>query len=128
MSNKVSVDGLSNEIMQTLRDYGNAVDEAAYEAVKRVADETAEQLKASGDYGGRKYRKSFAVKEEGTHGRPLFVVFSKMHRFTHLLEFGHAKRNGKGRVRAFPHWKPAEESAIKSVEKSIIDGIGGIKA
>ena len=41
---------------------------------------------------------------------------------THLLEKGHANRDG-GRTKAYPHIKPAEEEAVKEALKLIEEGV-----
>ncbi len=128
---KITANRLSAELNNILRDFGNEVDELVAEAVKETAEETVELLKTIGDYGGTEYRNSFAVQEGDAHtrGKPQYVVFSKkLHWLTHLLEHGHAKRGGKGRTRAFPHWKPAEDAAKQTVEKKIREKIEGVKS
>ena len=46
------------------------------------------------------------------------IFYKKQYQLTHLLEFGHAKRNG-GRVPAEEHIKAVEEKAQKEFEEAI---------
>ena len=49
----------------------------------------------------------------------VWVVYSfKYGSLTHLLEFGHIKRNG-GRTKAYPHLRPAELNAIQKFTERI---------
>ena len=53
-------------------------------------------------------------------GNKRVVVRNKKYYYlTHLLEHGHAKKGGKGRVKAFVHIKPVEEYAQKTLPELI---------
>lgn len=133
MSNKkVSVDELSNVILDYLENFKDVTEEACKSGVLTTADEAVKELRSahpagSGRYGSwDKYDKgwtkrdmSMKTKEKGI----LAVVYNKDHyRLTHLLEKGHATVNG-GRTQAFKHIAPVEqkceESLIKNIKKNI---------
>lgn len=48
------------------------------------------------------------------------------YQLTHLLEFGHATRNG-GRTKPEPHIRPIEEKYSKEFENELKKKIGGLK-
>lgn len=133
MSNKkVSVDELSNVILEYLEEYKGVTEEACKDGVLTTADEAVKDLRSahpagSGRYGSwdeydsgwTKRASTMKTKEKGI----LAVVYNKDHyRLTHLLEKGHALVGG-GRTQAFPHIAPVEEKCeenlIKNIKKNI---------
>lgn len=98
----------------TMNDIEAKVQKHGKELKKRVQGESPERTGA--------YRKSWSVRFEGlktAHYKSL--IYNKKHyRLTHLLEHGHAKRDG-GRTKAFPHLLKNEEEVgkefIEDVEK-----------
>ena len=112
---KIDIDQLEKEIVANLRLYADATTEIVEKAVKETSPV------ATGDYA-----ESWEYKRDTTtEGRKNnMIVYSEKpdYRLTHLLEYGHAKRNG-GRTKAFPHIKYAEESAEKRLIYKITNGI-----
>lgn len=115
-------------IISSIAEYTRDVREEIDNITEEVAKETKNVVKEKeGSFKDRrpKYRKSLSVKiEKQTLGNKKATIYAKAphYRLTHLLEHGHATVNG-GRTRAFPHWKPAEDYAIKEYEKRIADAI-----
>lgn len=103
----IKVDQLSKEIMARLDTYTADIVEGMNTAGQRVAREgVAELLSASPKRTG-KYRRGWSVKVEPTYRGPMrFTLHNKERpRLTHLLEHGHATRDG-GRTQAQPHIDP----------------------
>ena len=121
---KIKADELTKEISSVLRQYVDDVKVGSQEAAEEVAKNTAEGLKKTSPKraGGRggKYAKNWAYEVNNTGAR----VYNKSptYRLTHLLEKGHAKRNG-GRVSGISHIAPAEEMAIQDYERALIKEI-----
>ena len=79
--------------------------------------------------GARKeYCKGWRLKKDKAgKNRYIVKVWNKTdYQLTHLLEFGHATRNG-GRTKPQPHIRPTEEKYKKEFEKELKGRIGGIK-
>lgn len=117
----LSIDALLGE---QLAAYTEEVKQELEEVISEVAEETAESLQANSPKrkGSGRYAKSWKVKK--SKGGKNVVYNDKHYRITHLLEYGHAKRNG-GRTSEIVHIKPIEEEAIKHVEEAIRERLGG---
>ncbi|MBQ1294602.1 MAG: HK97 gp10 family phage protein [Clostridiales bacterium] len=129
---KVSVDELSNVVLEYLENFKDVTEEACRDGVLTTADEAVKELRSahpagSGKYGSwDKYDKGWAKRAETMKTKEkgiLAIVYNAKHyRLTHLLEKGHALVGG-GRTQAFPHIAPVEqqceEKLIKNIKKNI---------
>lgn len=117
-----SIDGLAAAIQESLREYGTEVTEAVKRAVDETAEEVNEEIKAHCSFGGSgRYKRAFALKtgfEDGQNKRVTWYVKGKQARLAHLLEHGHAKRNG-GRTRAYPHIQYGERLAQERLPEHV---------
>lgn len=113
-----SIDGLAAAIQDSLREYDTEVTEAVKKAIDETAEEVNEEIKAHCSFGGSgRYKRAFALKtsfEDGQNKRVTWYVKGPHYRLTHLLEYGHAKRNG-GRTRAYPHIRYGEALARENL-------------
>ena len=120
MSETISADGLADAVSDTLQQYSDGVIDGIKEAEDVTAKECKKNLEADSPVGATgKYKKGWKVTV--TVNTPLekhTVIHNKQAGLTHLLENGHATRNG-GRTRAFPHIKPNEEKANAAFEKRV---------
>lgn len=109
MSRKVKIEQLSAEIVKGLQEYADLTTENMKKAVRKTANSVKKDISAGAPKNTGKYVKSWATKktEEVNHRLVITVHSKKYYRLTHLLENGHALRNG-GRTRAYPHIRPAE--------------------
>jgi bacteriophage HK97-gp10 putative tail-component len=103
---------LSNEINRMLSGYVAGVSEEIEKAAKDVANEAKKEIEYDSPHLTGTYERSWKVKKKSKRGKPLYIIHNLEYQLTHLLEHGHALRNG-GRTRAFPHIAPAEERAIR---------------
>lgn len=115
---------LTQQFKEIFEEYSDEVMEVTIEAMNKVAEETADDLKGAGDFENRtgKYRKGWKAETEQDRTFASAVVHNKVYQLTHLLEFSHANRDG-GRSNPFPHIEPAnreaQEKAIKEITKAI---------
>lgn len=121
----VTVEELAAEVGKILDAYGEEVYKILDKAAKQTAKETNEEIKKNVEFRNRtgQYVRNFATKkwntEAGTfrHHSTNYVWYVKApyYRLTHLLEHGHATRNG-GRTQAYPHIAKGEEYAKKRLD------------
>lgn len=127
MSKKVSIDDLSNAILEELKNYEGVTEEAAWKGVSDTSQTALKKLRSahpagSGEYGSwDKYNRGWTVMKT-KRDKTATIHNATDYRLTHLLEKGHATVNG-GRTRAFPHIAPVaeacEDELIKNIRKYI---------
>lgn len=108
---------LTDEIQKILDEYGDEARAALNEAISETAKEAQTQLRSKnmGRKLWKKYPKGWSVQIKAGRLDVEGIVYNKDHyRLTHLLEFGHATRNG-GRTKAFPHIAEVNAFAQKDV-------------
>lgn len=123
----MQVDKLSIAISEVLEEYSDEVTEKVKKVIDNVAKETNQVIKNHISFKERtgEYIKHFKIKkayEDKFNKRVIWHVASPEYRLSHLLEYGHAKKNG-GRTRAFPHIRYGEEFAKQNLEKEIKEAI-----
>lgn len=117
---KIQIDDLAKTIQKELEHYQKITDEHIKDTVREVGKETKEHISHTAPKKSEKYSRSWAVKvmKENSHAMSVVVHSKNKYQLTHLLEFGHVKRNG-GRTKAFPHLGEAEQKAIQSFEEKV---------
>lgn len=124
MGKTVSIDGLADAVMEELTEYNKLAEKTMKKAVTKAGQTVRKEIQAGAPERSGKYAKSWRTKKTRESSRVLEVTVYSPSRYmlAHLLEHGHAKRNG-GRTRAFPHIAPAEEIGEKQLEADIIRGL-----
>ena len=120
MGRKISISQLSAAVMEELEGYADLAAEDMKSAVKKAAATVRKDIEASAPRDTGDYAKSWAVKKtkETSSSLTLTVHSKNRYQLAHLLEYGHAKRNG-GRVEGKAHIAPAEEKGIRQLEEEI---------
>lgn len=110
------------ECKKILEDYQKDVDKNLKEAVKKTAKAGAKQVKANAKsaVNGSKYANGWTSKfESGRLSAQGIIYNSALPGLPHLLEYGHATRNGTGRVYPPTPAHPHIESVEREVEEFI---------
>ena len=117
---KSTVDTLAADVEKVLEKYVDECGKITSEAVKTAGNKGKQALNsaAASKFGGRKYQKSWKVKLEKKRLYTVATLYSSMPGLPHLLEHGHAKRNG-GRVEGREHIFPVEQELIKAFETEL---------
>lgn len=120
MSRKVTVDQMEKAIMDELNEYANLAAEDMKSAVQETAKSVRKDIQSGAPVRAGAYKRSWSVKKMNETSNSLTMVVHSRNRYqiAHLLEHGHAKRNG-GRTRAIPHIKPAEERGEEELTRKI---------
>lgn len=130
MSRTVSVEQLSEAISKELTIYGRNVIDGVKKQAKKSMDQLVKDTKATAPVGKRKqhYRDSIKSRKVSENDRSvsyLWYVDGSDYRLSHLLENGHALRNG-GRVEGTHFIKNASDPIllqyIQAVEEVIKNG------
>ena len=130
MSKSISLDQLSEAINEELTLYSNQVIEGVKNEAKKSMGQLVKKTKETAPVGKRKkhYRDSIKSKKLSENSRSVTYVWyvaGPDYRLSHLLEKGHALRNG-GRTSGTHFIERASDSVIKeyiqAVEEVIKNG------
>ena len=127
MSNKnVSIDELAAAVIDGLNEYADLTSDKVKHAVKKAGNTVKGEINASAPVLTGRYAGSWRTKttRENSQSLEVTVYSPKRYMLAHLLEHGHAKRNG-GRTRAIPHIAPAEERGEEELMADIKKAIKG---
>jgi len=113
-SNKIEVSELTNEIVKSLQTYTTEIEKKVETYKSEAAADLVKHLRRTSPKRFGAYSKGWVRVRQGKG----WIVRNRVYQLTHLLENGHAKRNG-GRVRAQPHIKPGEDRMIETYVQKI---------
>lgn len=118
----VGIDQFGAEVEKILRKYGDDVRGNLNSIVKDITKKGAKAVRsaASSAVGGSgRYANGWTSQvETGRVSAQGAIYNGDVPGLPHLLEYGHALRNG-GRSRAFPHIARVEEQIIKEFESQV---------
>jgi hypothetical protein len=119
-----SIDDLASEVMKGLNEYAELADVSMKKAGRKTATAVKNEISANAPKKSGRYKKSWTAKKtkENSHTLEMTVHSKDRYQIAHLLEHGHAKRNG-GRVEGIPHIAPAEEHGEEMLESLIEEAL-----
>lgn len=119
-SNVVKINELADTIMEGLNEYAELATEEMKEAVKNASTTVRKEIKDNAPSDTGKYAKSWTAKKVRETSQSLTMVVHSKNRYqlAHLLEFGHALRNG-GRYEGKSHIAPAEQKGMNQLKEEI---------
>lgn len=127
----VTIDTLSEAINQELTIYSKEITETVKKEAKSHMSELVKQTKATAPVGNRQkhYRDSITSKKESENDRGasyVWYVKGPNYRLSHLLERGHAKRDG-GRVDGTHFIEKASEPILADYIAKVEEAVKGGK-
>lgn len=104
-----NIDDLARDIMESVINYAENVDESVQHKVQAAAEAIRNDAAAAAPKKKGNYARGFIITKRKIGGQQKLVVWNKKYyNLVHLLEKGHAKKGG-GRVSGIPHLIPAFE-------------------
>lgn len=124
MSNTIKIENLQDVLNDYLENYVEDITEGVEDTTDTLTKQAVQDIKQISPRGkgtrDKPYHKGW-TKQKGKENRGRYTVkiYNRTnYQLTHLLEFGHATRNG-GRTKAIPHIRPIEEKYKKLYEQKI---------
>lgn len=123
-STKVKIDQMADALIEIMGDLKETCNDTMKKTVKKAGKSIASEIRATAPRRTEKYAESWrsSIIYEGANSIQVIVHSPNRYQIAHLLEHGHAKRNG-GRVQAIPHIEPAENKVMGSIDRELKRGI-----
>ena len=117
----VTIDTFASEVEKILQEYGDSVQDNLKTIAGAVAKKGAAAVRnsARGAQKGKKYPSTWTSEVEDSRIKVEATIYSKKPGLPHLLEHGHALRNG-GRASAHTHIAPVEAEVISEFERQVM--------
>lgn len=118
---KTTLDTLADDIGKILEEYQDDVKQNLDQITKQIAQKGQQALKneSKSKFKGDRYWKGWKVDlQVGRLDTKAMIYNASLPGLPHLLEKGHAKRNG-GRVEGTVHIAPIEEKLVAEFEKQV---------
>lgn len=110
-------------IPEKLSKYAAEIQIRLEQVLKADVENAKRELKSVSPKKTGEYARGWSVKSENARFTTAYVIYNKYPGMPHLLEFGHATRNGTGRTfkdtPAHPHIAPIEEDLLRKVREDI---------
>ena len=115
---KTTIDKLAADIEKILDKYGEDTNKNLTAIVKEFGKKGAKAVKNGASGIGGKYAAGWTSQVEVTRLGAVATIYNNRPGLPHLLEHGHAKRNG-GRVPGRTHIAPVEEKLVEEFQKAV---------
>lgn len=131
---RIDMDGLYIAVGRMLEGYSAEISAELDEAADKISKEALQAVRAAspvhrGEITRKGKRRAPGTYKKGWKRKRMqgrYVIYNTQPGLTHLLEHGHAKKNG-GRTRPYPHIEANAEIAARKFEeqaKQILGEIG----
>ncbi len=118
----VEIEGLSIALEKALAEYKEEVSASIEKAYADKAGELVKEIKRTSPRDTGAYAKGWTKKKQKFADGVSYLVYNKEKpQITHLLEYGHAKAGGLGRVEGIPHIGPARDKIEAELKAEIED-------
>lgn len=109
----------TTELTALLKEYTGSVKIDVNKAVEECGKGLKKDISAKAPERTGSYKKNWVCEFSGNgiDAKSATVKNKKHYQLTHLLEKGHKKRGGKGRVKAYVHIAPAAEKWTEEFEQ-----------
>ena len=126
MAQNISISELAGTVMNGLNEYARLATEDMKEAVRSAGKTVRKEIKGNAPKNTGEYGMSWRVKTVRETSQTLAVVVHSRNRYqlAHLLEYGHALRNG-GRYEGEVHIATAEEQGMRQLQEEIERALRG---